>query len=209
MAVAQTPPRAPTSRRLFTFSRLNNKQLSQTDLAMMASNVVLSALSILPYQQLDRHDAESNAEQERAVKMASILGFNVVRAAGRRGEGCPGRSRLAAVSRCRAALHVQDRRDGRAVLSRATLIIDIERKGLLTLVPEEVRQIYTVLESDFNPLQLCRTIAPLLEGLGSLDQASSGEPLARRARPGGGSGKPAQPPGVPVAAWLSSLPRPL
>ena len=70
---------------------------------------------------------------------------------------------------------MQDRRDGRALLSRATLIADIERKGLLTLVPEEVRQIYTVLESDFNPLQLCRDIAPLLEGLGALDQPSSSE----------------------------------
>lgn len=38
--------------RLFTFTRLNNKNLGGADLAMMASNVVLSALSILPYEQV-------------------------------------------------------------------------------------------------------------------------------------------------------------
>ena len=42
-----SPPRS-----LFTFTRINNKSLGGADLAMMASNVVLSALSILPYDQV-------------------------------------------------------------------------------------------------------------------------------------------------------------
>lgn len=54
---APPPPLIPLllttpCRRLFTFTRLNNKSLGGADLAMMASNVVLSALSILPYEQV-------------------------------------------------------------------------------------------------------------------------------------------------------------
>jgi len=45
------PPKLPP-RSLFTFTRINNKSLGGPDLAMLASNVVLSALSILPYDQV-------------------------------------------------------------------------------------------------------------------------------------------------------------
>ena len=65
--------------RLFTFTRLHNKGLPAADVAGMASNVVLSALAILPYDQVDRRDAEGGLEAERAAKMASILGFTAVR----------------------------------------------------------------------------------------------------------------------------------
>jgi hypothetical protein len=72
-------------------------------------------------------------------------------------------------------LFLQERRDGRALLSRDSLIADIERKGLLTLVPAEVKQLYGLLESDFNPLQLCKVVAPLLERLAELNQPVSSE----------------------------------
>jgi translation initiation factor 3 subunit A len=130
--------------RLFTFTRINNKSLGGADLAMMASNVVLSALSILPYDQAARHDADPAAAAERATKMAAILGFNV------------------------------ERRDGRSLLSRDALIADIEKKGLLLLVPAEVKQLFSLLESDFNPLQLCKVVAPLLEQLNALNQPVTG-----------------------------------
>ena len=45
----------------------------------------------------------------------------------------------------------QDRRDGRAALTRAKLMADIEKKGLLGLVSPEVRQIYALLESGAHP----------------------------------------------------------
>lgn len=35
----------------------------------------------------------------------------------------------------------QGRRDGRALLSRATLLADIDKKGLLALVPAEVKEV--------------------------------------------------------------------
>ncbi|KAL4444951.1 hypothetical protein ABPG77_004001 [Micractinium sp. CCAP 211/92] len=129
--------------RLFTFTRLNNKQLGRADLAMMASNVVLSALSILPYEQMGRPDADPTAATERAIKMAGILGFSV------------------------------ERRDGKSLLSREALLTDIERKGLLGLVPPEVKQLFVLLESEFNPLQLCKVVAPLLEELQALNQGVS------------------------------------
>ena len=71
-------------------------------------------------------------------------------------------------------LVVQERRDGRAPLSRESLIADIEKKGLLSLVPPAVKQVFGLLESDFNPLQLCKVVAPLLDSLPTLNQPVSG-----------------------------------
>jgi hypothetical protein len=62
--------------RLFTFTRLNNKALGGADLSMLASNVVLSSLAVLPYEQQQRADADPTAAHERAQKMATILGFS-------------------------------------------------------------------------------------------------------------------------------------
>ena len=69
---------------------------------------------------------------------------------------------------------MQERRDGRAPLSRESLIADIEKKGLLSLVPPAVKQVFGLLESDFNPLQLCKVVAPLLDSLPTLNQPVSG-----------------------------------
>ncbi len=78
----------------------------------------------------------------------------------------------------------QERRDGRALLSRESLIADIEKKGLLSLVPPEVKQIFGLLEADFNPLQLCKVVAPLLDKLKELNQTVSGESAAEQERSG-------------------------
>lgn len=131
--------------RLFMFSKSYNKNLSQNDVAAMASNVVLAALSVPPY------DAETAAgargeearinEQERGNKMAAILGYNV------------------------------DRREGRALLTRANLLADLERKGLLQLVPPGIKAIYTAIEGEFNPLHLCKALVPLLDSLPALGES--------------------------------------
>ena len=46
----------------------------------MASSVLLATLSILPYDRQERHQDETQVEQEkeRIVRMANILGFAVV-----------------------------------------------------------------------------------------------------------------------------------
>jgi translation initiation factor 3 subunit A len=129
--------------RLFTFSRSFNKGLTQDDLVAMASNVVLSALSVLPY---DRGNTAARGydirphEKENSARMAAILGFNV------------------------------DRLDRRVLLSRQALLADIERKGLLQLVPPQVKAVFSALEGDFNPLKLCQTLSPVLDELKTLGE---------------------------------------
>ena len=58
---------------------------------------------------------------------------------------------------------VQDaKRDIRSALSRGALVSELGAKGVLNLVPAEIRRIHTLLESEFNPLQLCHQLGPLL-----------------------------------------------
>ena len=46
----------------------------------------------------------------------------------------------------------------RSALSRKALLADLRAKKIVDIVPEEVRQIYTLLESDFSPLELCAQV---------------------------------------------------
>jgi len=41
-------------------------------------------------------------------------------------------------------------------------------------VSDEVRQIYSLLEADFTPLELCQRLAPLLKQLESVTETMSG-----------------------------------
>jgi len=50
---------------------------------------------------------------------------------------------------------------------------DVTSKGLLNLVPEPIKQLYAILESEFSPLHLCQKLAPLLEQLESMDEPLS------------------------------------
>ena len=50
------------------------------------------------------------------------------------------------------------KRDARSVLSRTGLLAELQAKGILNLVPAEVKQIHALLEADFNPLELCRKL---------------------------------------------------
>lgn len=65
--------------KLFNLSKAYNKGLSQSDVQLMATSVLLAALSILPYEHKDkdRSEADSELEKERSVRMATILGFSV------------------------------------------------------------------------------------------------------------------------------------
>lgn len=67
--------------KLYNLARLYNKNLTPSDVQMLASNVVLAALAILPYGPADLAQSEAEAEQEkeRGMRMASLLGFSVVR----------------------------------------------------------------------------------------------------------------------------------
>lgn len=67
--------------KLFNLARGYNKNLTQGDVSGMASCVLLSALAIPPYDKSSGAvtDAQSELEHERSMRMAAILGFNVVR----------------------------------------------------------------------------------------------------------------------------------
>ena len=66
--------------RLQSFTKAYNKSMTPEDLKLMASSVLLATLSILPYDRQDRHQDETQVEQEkeRIMRMANILGFAVV-----------------------------------------------------------------------------------------------------------------------------------
>lgn len=51
---------------------------------------------------------------------------------------------------------------------------DLSSKGVVNLVSDEVRQIYSLLEADFTPLELCQRLAPLLEKLETITKSMSG-----------------------------------
>ena len=51
---------------------------------------------------------------------------------------------------------------------------DLSSKGVTNLVSDEVKQIYSLLEADFTPLELCQRLAPLLEKLETVTESLSG-----------------------------------
>ncbi len=54
------------------------------------------------------------------------------------------------------------------------MVSDLSSKGVVNLVSDEVRQIYSLLEADFTPLELCQRLAPLLKQLESVTETMSG-----------------------------------
>ena len=60
------------------------------------------------------------------------------------------------------------------MLARTALVGELASKGVGNLVPDEIKQILTLLEGDFVPLELCHRLQPLLETLGSLSKPMSG-----------------------------------
>ena len=64
--------------RLFLLQKSFNKNLSQKDLQLIASSVVLAALSVMPYDRIhsgSHSDLEN--EKDRNLKMANLIGFNL------------------------------------------------------------------------------------------------------------------------------------
>ncbi len=59
-------------------------------------------------------------------------------------------------------------------MSRTALVSDLSSKGVVNLVSDEVRQIYSLLEAEFTPLELCQKLAPLLTQLESVTKSMSG-----------------------------------
>ncbi|XP_031475809.1 eukaryotic translation initiation factor 3 subunit A [Nymphaea colorata] len=136
--------------KLYVLQKSYNKNLTQKDLQLMASSVLLAALSVAPYDH--KHGAahfELENEKERNFRMASLLSFSL-----------------------------DPKRDSREVLSRSALLSELASKGVITYVPQEVKELYHLLENEFFPLDLASKVEPLLSKLSKLgDKLSSASPV--------------------------------
>ncbi|XP_064998794.1 eukaryotic translation initiation factor 3 subunit A-like [Musa acuminata AAA Group] len=135
--------------RLFTLQKSYNKNLSQKDLQLIASSVLLAALSVTPYDQ--KHGAshlELENDKERNLRMASLINFTL-----------------------------DHKGESRETLSRSSLLMELINKGVMACVSQEVKDLYNMLEHEFFPLDLASRVQSLLGKIsklgGKLSSASS------------------------------------
>ncbi|KAH1083673.1 hypothetical protein J1N35_023434 [Gossypium stocksii] len=134
---------------LFSLQKSFNKNLSQKDLQLIASSVVLAALSVTPYNQArGASHLELENEKERNLRMSNLIGFNL-----------------------------ESKLENREVLSRSAVLTELVSKGVLSCATQEVKDLYHLLENDFLPLDVASKIHPLLMKIsklgGKLTSASS------------------------------------
>eukprot|EP00249_Psilotum_nudum_P025011 c29348_g1_i1 orf=523-3702(-) len=136
--------------KLYNLQKSYNKNLTQKDLQLMASSVLLATISVMPYDY--KHGAshfEIEMEKDRNVRMANLLGFTL-----------------------------DPKRDTREVLTRSALLSELSVKGVITYVSPEVKDLYNLLENEFHPLDLPSKAQLLLSKLSNLsDKLSSASPI--------------------------------
>ncbi|KAJ0968622.1 hypothetical protein J5N97_025539 [Dioscorea zingiberensis] len=135
--------------KLFTLQKSYNKNLTQKDLQLIASSVLLAALSVTPYDHsYGSSHLELENEKERNLRMTGLISFIV-----------------------------DPRRESREVLSRTSLLSELVSKGVMSCVSQEVKDLHHLLEHDFFPLDLASKVQPLLAKIsklgGKLASASS------------------------------------
>ncbi|XP_024962459.1 eukaryotic translation initiation factor 3 subunit A-like [Cynara cardunculus var. scolymus] len=135
--------------KLFQLQKSFNKNLSQKDLQLIASSVLLAALSAPPYDHMKTAShLKLEHEKERNIMMYNLIGFNI-----------------------------DVKPETGEVLSRSTLLMDLVSKGVMTYVTQEVKDLYHLLENEFLPLDLASKVQPLLTKIsklgGKLSSASS------------------------------------
>ncbi|KAG9453870.1 hypothetical protein H6P81_006774 [Aristolochia fimbriata] len=135
--------------KLFTLQKTYNKNLTQKDLQLIASSVLLAALAVAPYDH--KHGVshmELENEKERNFRMTSLISFSL-----------------------------DPKRDNREVLTRSSLLSELTAKGIMSCVAQEVKDLYHLLEHEFFPLDLASKVQPLLTKIsklsGKLASASS------------------------------------
>ncbi|KAK1370744.1 Eukaryotic translation initiation factor 3 subunit A [Heracleum sosnowskyi] len=135
--------------KLFQLQKSFNKNLNQKDLQLIASSVLLAAMSVPPYDHTRRAShLELEHEKERNLRMSNLIGFNL-----------------------------DTKIEGRDMLSRSSLLSDLISKGVMTYVTQEVKDLYHLLEHEFLPLDLASKVQPLLAKIskvgGKISSASS------------------------------------
>ncbi|KAL6564794.1 Eukaryotic translation initiation factor 3 subunit A [Orobanche minor] len=135
--------------KLFSLQKSFNKNLNQKDLQLIASSVVLAALSVPPYDRsYGASHLELENEKERSFRVANLIAFDV-----------------------------EPKPENREVLSRSSLLLELVSKGVMNCVTQEVKDLYHVLEHEFPSLDLPLQVQPLLTKVsklgGKLASASS------------------------------------
>ncbi|KAH0935417.1 hypothetical protein HID58_012534 [Brassica napus] len=126
--------------KLFSLQKNFNKNLSQKDLQLVTSSVVLAALSVPPFGQAHgAYHSEFQTEKERNLRMANLIGFN-----------------LEPIS------------ESRDMLSRESLLSELVSSGVLSCATQEVKDLYHQLEHEFQPLDLGSNTKPLLDTISKL-----------------------------------------
>ncbi|KAF5202802.1 Eukaryotic translation initiation factor 3 subunit a [Thalictrum thalictroides] len=135
--------------KIFTLQKSYNKNLTQKDLQLIASSIVLAALSVVPFDHMrGASHMELQNEKERNLRMASLIGFNL-----------------------------DPKRETREGLSRSSLLSELVSKGVMSCASQEVKDLYNLLEHEFLPLDLASKVQPLLTKIsklgGKISSASS------------------------------------
>mmetsp|Transcript_33594 Transcript_33594/g.54432 ORF Transcript_33594/g.54432 Transcript_33594/m.54432 type:complete len:1134 (+) Transcript_33594:97-3498(+) len=116
--------------KLYTLTRAQQKNISQDDTKIMASQVLLAALSIPPTEKkASGFHFDFDLEKEKNLRMATLMGFST-----------------------------NPRRD--------SLLAELTVKNVITNALPQIKEIYSVLEVEFHPLELSQKVKPLLEFLG-------------------------------------------
>ncbi|VAI69581.1 unnamed protein product [Triticum turgidum subsp. durum] len=135
--------------KLFNLQKSFNKKLTQKDLQLLASSVLLAALSVKPYDhKYGASHLELENEKDRSLRMANLFNFNF-----------------------------DSKRENREMVSRASLLSELAAKGVISCASQEVKDLYNLMEHEFLPLDLASKVQPLLSKIstigGKLSAASS------------------------------------
>ncbi|KAM3198312.1 hypothetical protein ACQJBY_073452 [Aegilops geniculata] len=135
--------------KLFNLQKSYNKNLTQKDLQLLASSVLLAALSVTPYDhKYGASHLELENEKDRSLRMANLVNFSL-----------------------------DSKRENREMVSRATLLSELAAKGVISCASQEVKDLYNLTEHEFLPLDLASKVQPLLSKIstigGKLSAASS------------------------------------
>ncbi|XP_078429553.1 eukaryotic translation initiation factor 3A [Wolffia australiana] len=120
--------------KIFILQKSHNKNLSQKDLQLIATSVLLAALSVVPYDlKYGASHLELENERERNLRMSNLINFSV-----------------------------DPKRDSKEMLTRSSLLAELVSKGVMSCVSQEAKDLYHLLENEFLPLDLASRVQPLL-----------------------------------------------
>ncbi|KAF7817902.1 eukaryotic translation initiation factor 3 subunit A [Senna tora] len=117
--------------KLFLLHKSFNPNLSQKDLQLIASSVVLAALSVPPYDHTcGAFQMELEHAKEKNLRMANLIGFNL-----------------------------ENKPESRQVLSRSSLLSELEVKDIYHLLEHEFPSLDLALKEELSALRLIQQVS--------------------------------------------------